>query len=95
MLFEINSGSQGFWRLGFPPFYVFLKLFRKMMQHCFTVKLQKCLVDEETSPSLSWGFSILTELLLTEKPLTYTLGTEDPRNVPMYLAALFNQSTVA
>ena len=34
-----------------------LQLFRRTLQHCFAVKLQKCFVDDKTSPDfpLAWG----------------------------------------
>ena len=35
------------------------QLFRGTLQHCFTVKLQKCFADNETSPSLSISMEVV------------------------------------
>ena len=61
-LFQINLRSWGFQRwaglsFNFGHFIFQLQLFRRTLQHCFAVKLQKCCVDSETSLDLlsTWG----------------------------------------
>ena len=51
MSVQINSGSWGFWRLELRQ----TNWMEPFNGECFSVKLNKCFVDYETSPDLRWS----------------------------------------
>lgn len=57
-IFVFTLGPWGFWTLEFhqsgclKTFYVSIHLFRRMLQHCFSVKLKKCFVTTKLDRSI-------------------------------------------